>query len=307
MTRHADQHLNFRQVETFKTVIECGSMTRAAARLGVTQPAVSKLTGALERRVGFALFDRRAGRLVPTAEGRLLYEDVERALIGLKTLAEKADDIRERRYGRLAVGAMPALSWGLIQGLIADLVAEHPAVRVSMQTRTSPQLMNLVAARQLDAAVLAHLGANPLVEIASLHRVRMVCVAPANHRLAQRTVIRAGDIGDETLIALSMLDQLRPRVDFALLAEGVRPKSRIDTALAVSACAFAAKGLGLAIVDPFSAAAYARPEIAIRPFEPEIEIEIAVIRPAEIKPSSLARELMVALGTALDGPPDVAG
>ena len=197
---------------------------------------------------------------------------------------------------------MPALSWGLIQGLIAELVAEHPDVSVSMQTRTSPQLLNLVSARQLDVAVLAYLGRNPLVHIESLHRIPMVCVVPANHRLADADVIRAKDIADETLIALSTLDQLRQRVEMTLMDEGITPRSRIDTALAASACAFTAKGLGVAIVDPFSAAIFPREEIAVRPFEPRIEIEVAIVRPEEVEPSpsGLAREMMTMLRDALD-------
>ena len=303
MLKEPPRHLNFRQVEAFKAVFECGSMTVAGERLNISQPAVSKLIAALERRVGFALFDRRAGRLLATAEGQLLYEDVERALIGIETLAEKADDIRERRFGRLAIGAMPAFSWGLIQGLIAELVAEYPDVSISMQTRTSPQLLNLVSARQLDVAVLAHLGRNPLVHIESLHRIPMVCVVPANHRLAEAEVIRARDIADETLIALSTLDQVRQRVELTLMGEGINPRNRIDTALAASACAFTAKGLGVSIVDPFSPSVFSRNEIAVRPFEPRIDMEVAVVRPEEVEPapSSLARQMMTMLRDALDG------
>lgn len=302
MTKSAARLLNFRQVEAFKTVFECGSMTLAGERLGISQPAISKLIAALEKRVGLMLFDRRAGRLLATAEGRLLYEDVERALIGIETLAEKAEDIRERRYGRLAIGAMPALSWGMIQGLIAELVAEHPNVSVSMQTRTSPQLLNLVAARQLDVAVLAHLGRNPLVHIESVHRIPMVCAVPAGHRLAEADVITAHDIANETLIALSTLDQLRQRVEVVLMNAGIRPRSRIDTALAASACAFTAKGLGVTIVDPFSASIFSPADIAVRRFEPKIEIEVAVIRPEEPEPSpsGLAREIMTMLRDTLD-------
>jgi DNA-binding transcriptional LysR family regulator len=301
MPREAFRHLNFRQVEAFKLVFECGSMTLAGERLGISQPAVSKLIQLLERRVGFGLFDRSAGRLLASDEGRLLYEDVERALIGIEALAEKAEDIRHRRHGRLNIGAMPALSWGLIQGLIADLVGEHPGVSVSMQTRTSPQLVNMVAVRQLDVAVLTYLGRNPLVHIVSMHRIAMVCVVPARHRLADRAVIRARDLADETLIQLSMLDQVRPRIQMALGNEGIQPKSRIDTALAASACAFTAKGLGVAIVDPFSAAVFSPSDIAVRPFEPRIDIEIAVARPTEVKPSltGLTSEFMAALSRAL--------
>lgn len=294
--------LNFRQVEAFKAVYECGSMTLAGERLAVSQPAVSKLISALEHRVGFDLFDRRAGRLVATAEGRLLYEDVERALIGIESLAEKADDIRERRYGRLAIGAMPTLSWGMVQGVIADLVAEHPDVSVSLQTRTSPQLMNLAAARQVDVAVMAHLGRNPQVRIESRHKLPMVCVVPAGHRLAAREVIHARDIADEMLISLSTIDQSRQRVEMALLNEGIAPRSRIETGIAASACAFVAKGLGLAIVEPFSASVFPEKDIAVRPFLPRIELEVVVARPeeAEPAPSSLAREMLTMLSAELE-------
>ncbi len=302
MTRNASRYLNFRQVEAFKIVFECGSMTMAGERLGISQPAISKLIGLFERRIGIVLFERRAGRVLPTAEGRLLYEDVDRALVGIESLAEKAEDIRDRRYGRLAIGAMSALSLGLIQGLIAELVTEHPNVSVSMQTRTSPQLLNLVSARQLDVAVLVHLGRNPMVYIESMHRIPLVCVVPANHRLAEKQVIHAQDLADETLIMLSTLDQLRPRVELALMNEGIRPKSRIDTVLAVAACAFTAKGLGVTIVDPFSASVFSPADIAVRPFEPTITVEIAVIRPEEVKPSgsSLTREFIDLLSDAIE-------
>ncbi len=296
------RHLNFRQVEAFKVVFECGSMTLAGERLAISQPAVSKLIQLLERRVGFSLFERAAGRLLPTDEGRLLYEDVERALIGIESLAEKAEDIRHRRYGRLNIGAMPALSWGLIQGLIANLAGEHPGVSVSLQTRTSPQLLNMVAVRQLDVAVIAYLGRNPLVHIVSLHRIPMVCVVPANHPLAGREVIQVRDLADETLIQLSLLDQLRPRIEVALRKQGIQPRSRIDTTLAASACAFTAKGLGVAIVDPFSASVFSHDQIVARRIEPRIDNEIAVVRSAEIKPSTagLTSEFMTMLGRALE-------
>ncbi len=302
MSRDKLRHLNFRQVEAFKLVFECGSMTLAAEHLGISQPAVTKLIQLLERRVGFQLFERSGGHLVPTDEGRLLYEDVERALIGIEALAEKAEDIRQRRHGRLAIGAMPTLSWGLVQGVIAELVGEHPGVSVTLHTRTSPQLLSMVGVRQLDVAAIAYLGPNPLVHIVSLHRIPMVCAVPASHRLAGQDVIRARDLADETLIQLSLIDQLRPRIEFALRKEGVQPKSRIETTLAASACAFTARGLGVAIVDRFSTAVFPTDQIVVRRFEPRIDNEIAVVRPAGVKPSpaGLTSEFMTALGRKLE-------
>lgn len=296
-----EPRLNYRQVQAFKAVFECSSMTLAAERLSISQPAVSKLIGQLERRVGFALFDRASGRLLATTEGRLLYEDVERALTGIESLGEKARDIRERRYGRLVIGAMPALSLGLMQSLVADMIASHPSITVDLQTRTSPQLLTLIAARQLDVAAIAHLGRNPLVHIEALHRIAMVCALPPGHRLASRDVIRARDLEGEPFISLSMLDQLGPRIRQSLISAGVHPVGQVSTALAASACAFVAKGLGVAIVDPFSTTLFSRDHIVVRPFDPLIEIEIAVVRSQDLRPSpvGLATELIGRLNDAL--------
>lgn len=292
--------LNFRQIEAFKAVTESGSMTRAAELMRISQPAVSKLIAALENRVGFALFDRRPGKLHLTAEGRLFYEDIERALIGVRSLAEKADDIRERRYGRLTLGAMPALSWGLCQSVVADLLAEHPTVAISLQTRSTPQLLNLVQASQLDVAAVAHIGSTPLVHVESIHRGAMVCVVPAEHPLATRHLVTADDIAQESLIHLSTLDQARSRIELALLNAGVRPKSQIDTGLALAASAFVAAGLGVALVDPHSFASLQPANIAIKPFQPRIDFEIAIVRPVQIPPSLLTQKMIALLQRALD-------
>jgi len=160
-------------------------------------------------------------------------------------------------------------------------------------------LISLVQARQLDLAVVAHLGPLPLVKIEKVQRAAMVCVVPAGHRLAGAESITAADIADEPFIALSNLDQLRPRIDLALRAAGVRPPVRLDTGLAAAACLLVAEGLGITIADPFSAAAVARNSIVARPFTPRIEMEMAIIRPAEPGPSRIARSVIALLVAAL--------
>ncbi|WP_325052329.1 LysR family transcriptional regulator [Sinorhizobium meliloti] len=62
--------MNFRQIEAFRAVIISGTVSRAAELMGVTQPNVSRLVGELEEAIGFALFDRVKGRLIPTPEER---------------------------------------------------------------------------------------------------------------------------------------------------------------------------------------------------------------------------------------------
>jgi hypothetical protein len=81
--------LNLRSLEAFRETMISGSVTAAAGRMGMTQPAVSRLIAQLETDAGFGLFYRDKGRLAPTPEALMLYEEVDLAFGGL----ERVDDL----------------------------------------------------------------------------------------------------------------------------------------------------------------------------------------------------------------------
>ncbi|MEZ5651085.1 MAG: LysR substrate-binding domain-containing protein [Burkholderiaceae bacterium] len=293
--------LNTRHVEVFKAVYECGSMTLAATQLGVSQPAISALIRQLEKRIGFELFDRAGRRLRPTVEGDLFYEDVERALTGIAMLADKADDIRDRRRGRLLIGAMPALSAGFVQSLLAGL-GDGDDISATLCTRHSPLLISLVALHQLDVALVAHLGPSPQVRVESLHRIPLTCLLPPAHRLYDRDIVTAADLAGERLIALSSLDRLGPRIQEMFARAGVAVRSPFSVELTLAGCGFVAQGMGVALTDPFTAKLFAPSGIIAKRFEPRTDVEIAVVRCADVTPApaGLAAAFIQRAGEALD-------
>ena len=102
--------LNLRQLEAFRATMHAGTVVAAAGLLNVTQPAVSRLIAELEMRIGFALFERRGRRLVPTAEAQQLYREIERLHLGVERIAQVATDIRMQRAGALRLAVLPALA-----------------------------------------------------------------------------------------------------------------------------------------------------------------------------------------------------
>src|SRR5882757_1980975 len=194
-------HMNLRQIEAFRAVIDTGTVSRAAERLSISQPAVTKLLQHLERAIGFALFDRVRGRLSPTAEGMMLYDEVERVFRGLDNLARFTDEIRTLQHGALRIGTMPALSIGFIQDLIARFVETRPAVRVSIQTRTSPKLVEWLVSGHLDVGFTAHPPNHPEVTCVPLCRAELVCILPPGHRLASKSAVHAADLAGEQFIS----------------------------------------------------------------------------------------------------------
>src|SRR5438045_3953839 len=117
--------LSLRQIEAFRAVVIHGSVSKAAERLYVSQPAVSRLIADLEQSIGFQLFNRGKGFQV-SEEARLLFQEVEKSFVGLDKIAQRAEDIRTFRTGHLRMAASPALGLGLVPGVTRAFRATYP-------------------------------------------------------------------------------------------------------------------------------------------------------------------------------------
>ena len=100
--------MKIRQLEAFRALILRQTVTRAADMLHISQPAVTRLINDLETDVGFSLFDRINGRLNPTPEAMVLFEEVERSFAGIDRIAQTAEQIKSLRRGSLHIAGAPA-------------------------------------------------------------------------------------------------------------------------------------------------------------------------------------------------------
>jgi DNA-binding transcriptional LysR family regulator len=130
--------INLRQIEAFKAVVDCGTVSRAAEMMNVSQPAISKLIAHLEEDAGLRLFDRLKGRLAPTRRGMRLYEEVERIFAGVRQIENAIETIRRDEQRRLLIGVMPALSGSFIQQATSNFLAQQPDVRSGLPTAWLP-------------------------------------------------------------------------------------------------------------------------------------------------------------------------
>jgi len=95
--------MQVREVECFQAIMTAGTMTRASQLLGISQPAVSNTIATLEHRLGFKLFLRKSGRLQPTAEAIIFYEDAQRLLEAVERTNEAATRLRQRKSGHITI------------------------------------------------------------------------------------------------------------------------------------------------------------------------------------------------------------
>jgi DNA-binding transcriptional LysR family regulator len=123
--------MDLRQFRTFVTVAEQGTVSKAALRLRVAQPALSRQISALEEELGVKLFDRVRRRLVLTGEGEQLLGDCRTVLGAVGSLAERAQSLRRADAGILKVAATPQM----IDGVFSDFIHHHAKRFPNVQIR----------------------------------------------------------------------------------------------------------------------------------------------------------------------------
>jgi len=261
--------MNFKQIETFRAVVLTGSMTTAAGRLHTSQPNVSRVIGKLEAEVGFQLFDRLAGRVATTKAGEALFREVERAFVGLDSLAESAQAIREAGAGTLRVAAAASISVSVIPVAIRLFSARYPAVRIIVDTSESSVIANWTATRHCDLGFVSYVSDKPGVVATALHRESAVCVMPADHRLAGRKRLAPQDLNGERFISLPSGSSSRRAIDAAFVDD--RRVMALETPFAATICRMVSEGIGLSLVNPITSRALKLPGIVAVSFKPDVE------------------------------------
>jgi len=261
--------LKIRQVEAFRAVMQRHTVTRAAESLHVSQPAVSRLLADLETRIGFVLFDRQQGRLVPTAEARVLFEEVERAFVGMDRIAQVAQQIRSMRRGSLRVAGSPAVALDLLPAVIARFVERHAGIDVSLLAHSATTVVEKVASGLCDVGLIAEPIPHPAVKSERLPNVWMKCIVPRGHRLARKSSLGPTDLRGERFISFPQSFDARSVIDRVFVDAGVTRDLVIEAQLSQAIVALVANGAGVALIDPVTAA-YASARVVVKPFTPAV-------------------------------------
>lgn len=290
---------DLRHIEAFRAVMVAGSVVGAAKLLNVTQPGVSRTIGLLELRLGYALFERRGRRLVPTPEAEALYREIEHVYSGIERIAHVAQDIRLQRAGALRVATLPALAQWLVPHAVATFQRDRPNVTVFVQSLPSRQIADLVSTRQFDVGVVELPLSVPAIDVEPLAPVPTMAVLPAGHRLASRRRISLVDLDGERMVLLSAHSYVRYQIDDAFSAAKVVPQVVAETPSSSIACALVAAGAGITLVSKWTAEPFAGPDIVVRPVKEALVSRYAIIFPAGRIRSKLAEAFSDGLRSAI--------
>lgn len=275
-----------RQLEAFRAVILRHSITRAAEMLHITQPAVTRLILDLETEIGFSLFTREKGRLLPTPDALLLHQEVERSFVGVERIAHAARQIRSLTKGSLNVAVAPALALGLLPEWITDFTRAHEGVTVSLLVHGTRLVGELVASEQCEIGFVTYTTWQPGVQLDTLFTADMKCIVPKRHRLAGKRTITPEDLAGEKFISFPRELDTRRIVDDIFSTRHIERVMSAECQLSAVIAALVARGAGVSIIDPVSAE-YLTEEVSVHDFAPEIPFEYGVVTSDRPAPSRL--------------------
>lgn len=295
--------MNLKQLSAFREVMLTGSVSEAARNLSRTQPAISAMIAGLESDVGFALFTRRGGRLHPVPEAHYLMEEATEILNRLDSTRRIMQSVRDLEQGTLRIVAMPGPSVFLLPALISRFVAGREGIKVSLISRSSPQVQQLVSVQQYDLG-LADLGSAAPGDSAlvthDIERFECLCALPANDPLARQAAITAADLSGKPMATLYTDHPTFAQTKAAFAAMGAEFNASFETQYFIPLLTFVERALAYAVIDPLSAESYrlyrqAERSVVFRPFSPKVYFLASIITPAHRPLSNLAQAFTASL------------
>jgi DNA-binding transcriptional LysR family regulator len=170
--------MSIQNLRTLLAIAERGSFAAAAREVHLTESAVSMQVKALEEELGLVLFDRSKRPPVLTEAGRALLPEARELVHGYERLSRRNDDVQPVA-GHLRLGAVPSVLTGLLPGALAALQRKHPGLHVEIAMALSAELVQRVARKRLDAAVVSELSRAPAGCVWSpFAREPLVLIAP---------------------------------------------------------------------------------------------------------------------------------
>lgn len=282
--------MELRQLESLVAVADDGSFSRAAIRLNLAQPSLSRQIAALERDVGQRLLVRNGRGVELTRAGiaflghaRELLEQARRARDAMQDLGESPD-------GRVTVGLPPRVALGLSLPLIRCFRARFPRAVITVLEGLSVSLRESLVAGRLDLALLFDPPSSPQLAYEPLMRERLVLVAPPRSRLPARVPPAA--LSRYELVLPSPPNAIRALLDGVLRPRGIELRVLAEVGAVQTVLALVREGLGCTVLPESGLAVdLATPALPHAAIGPPVIWNRLVLATATARPGTrLARE-----------------
>ncbi|KAB2900240.1 MAG: LysR family transcriptional regulator [Burkholderiaceae bacterium] len=270
--------MNFKQLEAFQAIMASGSATGAAERLGLSQPAISRLLAQFEEDLGLRLFVREKGRLLPTREAEALLQDAQGLVDSAQCFRRHSEQLRLGGFKRrlLKVAVPSTLATALMPEVAQRFMQAHPDVVLEVLSGSYSDAERALLGRDADIGLVRLPTEMQGLHASACLESDAVCIMPKGHPLEPLSEVRPIDLAEAPLILLGRQRQIRHEIDMAFRQARVLPRVAIEVHSVSVACSHVAQGLGVSIVNALLAS-YCQPAtFSVRPFRPRISYQLGV-------------------------------
>ena len=190
-------------------------MTNAAVKLNVSQPSVSKVLAHAEQQLGYRLFDRVKGRLIPTPEAHQLFKHVADVYQDVDRLRHVAKNLKAASAGRIRVASTPAFGLEVLPKAVASFRQDHADTVFELETLHLDEISDALLESRIDIGLVFDPVSNPGIEEKKLATGRFVVLAHDTATFDGRSTLSLGDLKEHPFIGLNSRGPLGRSLDGA--------------------------------------------------------------------------------------------
>lgn len=245
--------MNLEQLRSFLAVAETGHFTKAAAKLHVAQPTLSRHISGLETELGSELFNRARGNITLTAAGETLLPVASRMLADAEHIRFQMHEMAGLRRGRVRLGAPPSMCVSVVAEVVGPYHRDYPGVDLHLRESGSHHLLNELVGGTLDLALIVASEHDPAsaesLEHTPLFVEELVVVsADPQHFAGHEAELSLRGLADMPQIVFSESYDLRAATMGAYRAHDLAPNIVLEGAEMDAVLRFVERGLGVAVV-----------------------------------------------------------
>ncbi len=291
--------MDLRQLRYFVVLGETLHFGRAADRLHISQPPLSRQIAALEEELGVLLLKRTSRQVELTEAGQHFHAQAQRLLESLEGAVRSTRAMASGEQGALRVGFTMSAAWSILPRLIKAYSQAYPAVEVQLSEVFPRELNDALMADKVDVGIAFPWQRPPGLEYEALYTEPLCAVLPAGHPLVSKADLAVADLAEEPFITFPMTTApaLHEMVMGCCREQGFEPRIRLETHLQQTIVNLVAEGLGVSLV-PQSLGRMELPGAVFRPVAGARQVEQGMIWSAHNENPCLAGFLETARGLA---------
>ena len=295
--------MRLRHIEVFHAVYTCGSITAAAKMLNVSQPSVSKVLAHAEQQLGFALFDRLKGKLIPTQEAEKLIPHVTDAYDNINELRRISENLRASDTGLIRIAMAPAFGIDLVPAAIAAYLEQHPQTSFEIETLHQHQVARALQQSRVDIGMVFNPPATPGIKIDHLASAECVVLAHKSMDFGIKHRLTLADLDGLPFINLNTRSPLGGLLARRMEANNIQLHNVAKVETYQMAKALVAHGAGVSVIDEVTAKSTGHRDVIAWKLQPPLQFNIALLHlesePLSIVTQRFVEHLKIAVGEFL--------